>query len=219
MKGKWLKLYRELFDKPIWKNSTPEQKTILITILGMVNWSAYDWEWKGEKFHCEPGQKITSIDKIVELSGKGITPQNVRTALKRFEKLGFLTNESTKQGRLITIENWSVYQGGDDEPNKETNRRLTDDQQTPNRRLTPNKNNKKIKKEKEEIRIHNNAFLKAAEESPEEKVLTFSNGERRRYRGGIYMMDEEESKRVMDANHQVFLQAVAEGRLKDPRRM
>ena len=89
MKGKWLKLYRELFDKPIWNNSTPEQKTILITILGMVNWSASDWEWKGEKFHCEPGQKITSIERIVELSGKGITKQNVRTALKRFEKLGF----------------------------------------------------------------------------------------------------------------------------------
>lgn len=134
--GNWLKLNRELFDKPIWLNSTAEQKVVLIAILGMVNHTPTEWEWKGEKYSIEPGQKITSLPKIVEQCGKGITIQNVRTALKRFEKLGFLTDESTEQGRLITIVNWGKYQHESCEPNRQTNRQLTDDQQTANRQLT-----------------------------------------------------------------------------------
>ena len=148
--GNWIKLNRALFDKPIWLNSTAEQKVVLIAILGMVNHAPTEWEWKGEKYSCEPGQKITSLPKIVEQCGKGITIQNVRTALKRFEKLGFLTDESTEQGRLITVVNWGKYQHESCEPNRQPNRQLTDGQQTANRRLTSNKNNKNNKNDKEE---------------------------------------------------------------------
>jgi uncharacterized phage protein (TIGR02220 family) len=157
--GNWLKLNRELFDKPIWLNSTAEQKVVLIAILGMVNHTPTEWEWKGEKYSCEPGQKITSLPKIVEQCGKGITIQNVRTALKRFEKLGFLTDESTEQGRLITVVNWGKYQHESCEPNRQTNRQPTDDQQTANRQLTSNKNNKNNKNDKneEENYIHSRA--------------------------------------------------------------
>ena len=117
----WLKLYRSLLKKPIWRQSTPEQKVILITILMMVNYLPADWEWNGEIYTCQPGQRVTSLETIAAECGKGISIQNVRTALKRFEKLGFLTNESTKTGRLITVANWEKYQGGEDEPNKEVN--------------------------------------------------------------------------------------------------
>ena len=76
--------------------------------------------------------------------------QNVRTALKRFEKYGFITNESTKAGRLITICNWELYQSPEEVHNKESPSPLTDGQQTTNRPLTPNKNNKNDKNEKNE---------------------------------------------------------------------
>lgn len=148
----WVKLYRNLLEKPIWKQSTPEQKTILITLIMMVNYTASEWEWEGKIFACEPGQIVTSLESITQKSGKGISIQNVRTALKRFEKLGFLTDESTKSGRLITVENWGKYQGVDVEPNKEPNRSLTKSQQTANKGLTPKKERKKGKKgRKEEI--------------------------------------------------------------------
>lgn len=148
----WVKLYRNLLEKPIWKQSTPEQKTILITLLMMVNYTASEWEWEGKIFTCEPGQIVTSLESIAQKSGKGISIQNVRTALKRFEKLGFLTDESTKSGRLITVENWGKYQGVDVEPNKEPNKDLTKSQQTSNKDLTPKKERKKGKKgRKEEI--------------------------------------------------------------------
>ncbi|MFL0267237.1 hypothetical protein [Candidatus Clostridium radicumherbarum] len=50
----------------------------------------------------------------------------------RFEKLGFLTNKSTKTGRLITIDNWELYQVELKQTNKGSNKDLTKSQQRPN---------------------------------------------------------------------------------------
>lgn len=146
MSDGWVKIHRELFKHPIWKKSTAEQKVILIALIGMVNHEPNKWEWKGEEFEVKRGQTITSLDSIVEECGKGISTQNVRTALARFEKLGFLTNESTKSGRLITICNYCKWQDNDDEPNKDANKDLTNGSQRPNKDLTPNKNDKNDKK-------------------------------------------------------------------------
>ena len=136
----WIKLYRELGDKPIWLESTSDQRSVLRALLMMVNYEPNKWEWQGKQYECMPGQVITSLPKIAERSGKGVSIQNVRTALKRFEKLGFLTDESTNKNRLITIVNWAIYQGSDDEPNRQTNKQLTGNQQAANRQLTAIKN-------------------------------------------------------------------------------
>lgn len=147
----YFKIWRELFTKPIWLNSTPEQKTILITLLAMANYREKKWEWQGKPFECQPGQFITSLDSIQENCGQGVTIQNIRTALKRFEKLEFLTNQSTKTGRLITILNWELYQGDIEESNKDTNKDLTKTQQTANKQLTSREESKEVKKYIEEV--------------------------------------------------------------------
>lgn len=139
-KGGWIKLYRELLDKPIWFESTPEQKVILITLLLMANHDGRQWEWQGKQYYAGPGQFVTSLSKIAEKAGPGISMQNVRTALKRFEKFNFLTNQSTKVNRLITIVNWGIYQDNPNEPNKDDNSQLTKSQQSTNKELTTNKN-------------------------------------------------------------------------------
>lgn len=148
----WIKLHRELFDKAIWLQSTAEQKVILLTLLLMANHKEQQWEWKGQKFEAMPGQFVTSLDQIVKRCGTGVTMQNVRTALVRFEKYEFLTNQSTKTGRLITIVNWRLYQQLDDQPNIDANKDLTKSQQRANKELTTNKNdnNKKNEKMKED---------------------------------------------------------------------
>lgn len=146
----WIKLYRILLDKPIWTNSTPEQCKILITLLLMANHEEAEWEWQREKFKVKPGQFITSLDNIVKKCGKGISIQNVRTSLKRFEELKFLTNKSTKNGRLISIENWELYQYCFNDINKGSNIDLTKTQQSPNKELTPNKNDKNNKNNKKD---------------------------------------------------------------------
>lgn len=158
MEEGWFKLHRQLFKKAIWLNSTPEQKVILITLLGMANHSGREWEWKGKQFRTEPGMLVTSLESICEKSGKGISIQNVRSALTKFEKYEFLTQEVTKTGRLITVVNWGSYQGSKDEANKQSNKEVTNDQQstnkevtnsqqTGNKEVTTNKNDKNIKNE------------------------------------------------------------------------
>lgn len=138
----WIKLHRELLNKSIWTCSTPAQKVILITLLMMANHEEREWEFKGERIKLQPGQFITSLPAIAKLAGDGVSVQNIRTALKRFAEYEFLTDESTDKGRLITICNWELYQRGLEETNSQTNRPLTDHQQTANRPLTANKNNK-----------------------------------------------------------------------------
>lgn len=108
MNNGFFKIYRELWDKPIWKQSTPIQKTVLLTLLSMVNFAPAEWEWQGQKFSVQPGQTITSLQHIAERCGKGVNAGNVRGALDRFVKLGFLANESTKTGRLLTVVNWAL---------------------------------------------------------------------------------------------------------------
>ena len=107
--GGWLKLYRELINKPIWQCTTPEQKAILITLLCMANHEEKEWIWQGKKYKCQPGQFITSLKSIAEKSGTSI--KNVRTALKNFEQIyEFSASESTNRNRLVTITNWELYQ-------------------------------------------------------------------------------------------------------------
>lgn len=174
--GGYIKLYRELKKKAIWKTSTNEQKVILITLLLMVNWEEVEWEWKGEKYTCKPGQMITSIKKIIDECGGSVSRQNVRTALERFEKYDFLTKEVTNASHLITICNWEQYQDKKEAANQEGNQRVTNGQPTGNQRVTTNEEYKEDKEYKE---INNNTVLldekKFVEgeksETPEEEKL------------------------------------------------
>jgi DNA replication protein DnaD len=149
----YFKIWRELFSKPIWQNSTPEQKTILITLLAMANFREKKWEWQGKPFECQPGQFITSLDSIAKESGKGVAIKNVRTALERFEKLEFLANESTKTGRLITILNWELYQGDVEEGGKAPGIEQAKTGQRPGKQQAPKEEGKEDKKVKKDIYI------------------------------------------------------------------
>lgn len=159
----WFKFHRELLDKPIWTNSTPEQKTVLMTLMSMVGYEENEWEWKGDKYKTKPGQVVTSLPSIANKCGKGISIQNVRSSLKRFEKLEFLTDESTNKNRLITIVNWGFYQGSDDKPTDDP----TGNQQATNRQPTAIKKErtKEVKKESKEIKS----------ELPFERIVDYLN--------------------------------------------
>lgn len=135
-------MHRSIEDKAIWKCSSPEHRSVLITILLNVNHEASEWIWKGEKFTCKPGQMITSLSSLAKKSG--VSVKNVRTALSKFEKLGFLANESAKTGRLITVVNWEFYQSNGNSAAKEQADRV----QTNGSGVAPNKNNKNNKNEK-----------------------------------------------------------------------
>jgi DNA replication protein DnaD len=131
----------------------------------MASYEEREWEWKGKRYTLQPGQILTSLASLAEESGDYISVQNVRTALKRFEKYGFLTNESTMKNRLITLTNWELYQGnGDVSANG-----LTTYQQTAHKELTTTKESKKEKK----VRINN--FLRKRQVT--EFTLDLTKGE------------------------------------------
>lgn len=147
----YILLHRCLVHKPIWSQSTPEQKAILITLLLTANHTEKEWYWKGNKFKALPGQFVTSLESIAKDAGVSI--QNVRTALVKFKKLEFLTDESTKTGRLVTIVNWHLYQVELRKTNKDTNIDLTKTQQRSNKDLTPTKNDKNDKNDKKSLYV------------------------------------------------------------------
>ncbi len=119
----WIKLHRKIRDNPLYKDCNAKQRDILINLLLMVNYTSNKWIYKGEEFEIKPGQLITSLDTIANSCAKDVSVQNVRTALLKFEKYGFLTNKSTNKNRLITIVNWEVYQ--EEYKNQQTNQQAT----------------------------------------------------------------------------------------------
>ena len=164
------RVWRELFTKPIWLNSTAEQQAILITLMAMANFQPREWEWQGEKFSVASGQFVTSLEAIRVNTGGSVSIQNVRTALKRFEKLEFLTNKSTKTGRLITLVNWEQYQYTGEQANKDTNKDLTKTSQRPNKDLTTREESKKVIKKElniygefKKVKLTNEEHLKLIE--------------------------------------------------------
>lgn len=110
--GGWIKLYRSLLDSPVWTSiKVPAHGCILLTLLLMASHSTYKGHLGNQEIEVQPGQIITSTQGICNRAGMGVTKENVRGALEKFEKLGFLTQVGTKTGRLITIVNWGTYQG------------------------------------------------------------------------------------------------------------
>lgn len=119
----WVKLHRKILEDELWIDCTPEQKVIMMTLLMLANHDDKSWIWQGKKFSIKAGQLITSIESIRKISGKNISSKNVRSALVKFKKYGFLANESAKTGRLITIANWAKYQSNDEEVAKQEAKR------------------------------------------------------------------------------------------------
>lgn len=100
-------------------------------LLAMLNDECKMW-FDGKEVVLRPGQVITSLQGICDRVGMLVTKQNVRGALEKFEEMGFLTQEATKTGRLITIVNWGVYQGSAGSTNKDSNKEPTKNQQRTN---------------------------------------------------------------------------------------
>jgi DNA-binding transcriptional regulator YhcF (GntR family) len=134
----WIKLHRCTLNKAIWK--LPDaQRIVFLTILMLANHEENSWVWQGEKFTCAPGQFITSIDSLSKAAK--VSPKSVRTSLVNLEKLDFLANKSAKTGRLITVNNWALYQSQDETSAKEA----ADERQSIGKASATNKNDKNDK--------------------------------------------------------------------------
>lgn len=108
----WIKLHRCLLKKAAWQLCTEGQKVVLITVLLLANHEPKKWLWKGQLYECQAGQFVTSYQNLARACN--ISTKTVRGALEKLEKLEFVTCERAHTGTLITVENWALYQGTDE---------------------------------------------------------------------------------------------------------
>ena len=125
MRDGWIKLYRKTLTSDMYRSLTAKQRDVMIQILLLANHSNNKWEWQGEVIELEAGQLITSISKLADKCSKDVKEQSVKSALKKLEMWGFITDKATKTGRMITVLNWERYQGLVNLPNKESHKEIT----------------------------------------------------------------------------------------------
>ena len=128
-----------------------------------LSYKLLEWEWYGDtnmvrlflhlllKANYKPvrregvtfgrGVVVTSREELHRETG--ISPQSIRTCLKRLKSTNEITIKSTKKGTTITITNYDRYQSpgtnSNQEVNQEANRVLTNSQPTANQQLTNSK--------------------------------------------------------------------------------
>ena len=126
-----IKLNRKILN---WEwYSDPCTRDVFIHCLLKANWK--DGKWHG--YDYKRGQFITSLPTLA--AETGFTIQNIRTAIKNLKSTGELTDWHDSKIRIITVVKYDEYQS----PNRQSNRRLTDGQQTTNRQPTAVKEYKK----------------------------------------------------------------------------
>lgn len=135
----WIKIHRKILDSPMYKSLNSKQRDVMMQCLLLANHEENEWSWGVQIYKCKPGQFITSLESLKSKCSKDVSVQSIRTSLLILEKWQFLTNTSTKTGRLITICKWDCYQNEKKKTNKDDNKELTNSQQTSNKQLTTNK--------------------------------------------------------------------------------
>lgn len=131
----WIKLHRQFTE---WEWYTDlKTKSLFLHLLLTANIA----DRKCMGFMVHPGQSITTLPRLA--AETGLTEMEVRTAIKHLKKTGEISEKVTNKFRLITIEKWAFYQG----MCLESNRQLTDNQQTNNRQLTGVEEEEKEEKE------------------------------------------------------------------------
>lgn len=147
----WIKLHRKLHENDMYKGLTSPQRDVFIQVLLMARYKSSKWEWKGEVFETGPGQFVTSLDSIKKRCAKDVSLKNVRTALLKLEKWGFLANKSTKTGRLITVVNWDTYQIKETSTGKDNGKEPAKHRQSIGKEPASNKESKEREESKESI--------------------------------------------------------------------
>ncbi len=146
----YFKLYRKLLKDDMYKALNSKQRDVFFVCLMLANYTTNKWEFNGKIFECQPGQFITSLSSLEKNCANDVKTKSVRTALLKLEKWGFLTNESTKTGRLITICNWDIYQSDEDDEDKDIGKEVAKRWQRGGKEVATNNKVKKVKKEKKE---------------------------------------------------------------------
>lgn len=159
MNDGWIKLHRQLLSSDMYQCLTSAQRDVFFQCLMLANYSEKEWEWKGKIYKCERGQFITSISKLAERCASDVTEKQVRSAIAKLEKWGFLGKQTGKQGTIVTICNYSRFQDDSDSMGKPMGKIRANDGQL--LRIIKKEKNKDIDQKQDQIDINFERFWKA----------------------------------------------------------
>lgn len=152
----WIKLHRKLGQpQSTFMQLNALQQAIAIHLLLLANHK--DGEWVDSRKNIvvpiKRGQVVVSRERIIKWFPQDkVTSRNVRTALERLEKLGFLTKQATNAYTLITLVNYGVYQEIEDESRQRKRQQAANSppasgqRNDPKQEVEEEKNGKKDKK-------------------------------------------------------------------------
>lgn len=148
MNNGFIKLFRCIEDSFFWNDS--QAVHLWIQLLLSANHRDKEMLLSGEKVIIKSGQFVCSR-KTLSLK-TGINESKIQRILKVFESEQMIEQQMNSKYRMISISNWSKYQGSEQVNEQQMNsRRTTDEQQmntNNNNKNEKNDKNKEINKEK-----------------------------------------------------------------------
>ena len=137
----WIKIHRQLLDNPI---MTGNMLALWVVILMTATHKERDVLFKGERITTKSGQLLTGR-KFLSMKS-GVSESTVQRFLKKLESEHQIEQQISNKNRLITILNWSKYQGDEHQVEQQVNNKRTTSEQQVNTYKNV-KNTKNIKKD------------------------------------------------------------------------
>lgn len=138
----WIKLHRKLLENPIVCKDA-DHLAVWTYLLLKATHRERDSIFKGERITLKPGQLIAGRKSIA--SFLKINEIKVQRILKLLENEHQIEQQTSNRNRLITILNWGLYQGNEQQDEQQMNNKRTTDEQQMNtyKNIKKDKNNKK----------------------------------------------------------------------------
>ena len=144
----WIKLHRAIQEHWLWDDEPFTRGQAFIDLLLMVNHKDKKIMFNGELIEVKKGSKITSLRQLSD-RWKWST-NKVKKYLDQLQKDGMINYKCDNKKTLLTIENYSVYQGqGNAEETQKKQERNTDETEKEHRSDTE-EIQKKFKSDAEE---------------------------------------------------------------------
>lgn len=172
----WIKVHRKILNSEFYRGLTGRQRDVIITLLLMMNHEPREWIYKGVKYKTEPGQCITSLQKIADRCGKDCTREVVRATIKHAENAHFLKQKTHTTHTVISIENWDKYQDTNTDSTQDTHNTNTENAcvSTTNKNIR-SKEYKKYSPDSDEFRLSNLLYELIKENNPQFKAPNLDN--------------------------------------------
>lgn len=139
----WIKLHRKVLDSSIFSN--PHLLKMWMWCLLKASHKGYKQMIGLEEIELKEGQFVTGRNKgSAELN---VNPSTWYKHLKVLEKMKMIELESNNKMTVVSVVNWSVYQGSEIEKEQPNNNQITTKEQQSN----TNKNVKNVKNEKNSL--------------------------------------------------------------------